>query len=89
MKSGYLNMIPVLSDKFINLKTLKNTMKKFTTFLAAATFVVALSSCGSKPAETTEAPATEAVATETPAADAAATVDTAAAAVVDTAAAKM
>ena len=32
-------------------------MKKFTTILAAATFVVALSSCGSKPAETTETPA--------------------------------
>ncbi len=32
-------------------------MKKFTSILAAATFVVALSSCGSKPAETTEATA--------------------------------
>lgn len=65
-------------------------MKKFTTFLAAATFVVALSSCGNKQAENTEATATDSTAmtTEAPAVDsAAATVDTAAAATVDTAAA--
>jgi hypothetical protein len=30
-------------------------MKKFTSILAAATFVVALASCGSKTAETTDA----------------------------------
>jgi len=58
-------------------------MKKFASFLAAATFVVALSSCGSKPAETTET-ATE-VATEV-ATDAAAVVDSAAA-VIDSVAA--
>jgi hypothetical protein len=56
-------------------------MKKFTTILAAATFVVALSSCGSKPAETTEAtadstamaaPAVDSAAMAAPAADSAA-----------------
>lgn len=49
-------------------------MKKIATFFAAAAFVVALSSCGSKPeeapaAETTETPAAEAPAAEAPAAD--------------------
>ena len=62
-------------------------MKKFLSFLAAATFVVALSSCGGSseeaPAENTEM-ATEP--TTEPAAEAAAVVDSAAA-VVDTAAA--
>ncbi len=62
-------------------------MKKFLSFLAVATFVVALSSCGSK----TEAPAegtadTTAVAATVDTAAVAATVDTAAV-TVDTAAA--
>ena len=65
-------------------------MKKFLSFLAVATFVVALSSCGSK----TEAPAegtdSTAVVTETPAADTtmAPAADTTAAPAADTTAAK-
>ncbi|HOS48621.1 MAG TPA: hypothetical protein PLG57_08285 [Bacteroidia bacterium] len=58
-------------------------MKKFLSFLAVATFVVALSSCGSK----TEAPAEGTTDTAAVAAEAAPAVDTAAAATVDTAAA--
>lgn len=59
-------------------------MKKITSFLAVATFVVALSSCGSKPAENA-AEATTEVATE--ATEAATEATTEAAAVVDSAAA--
>jgi len=39
-------------------------MKKFTSILAAATFVVALSSCGNKSAETTETPVDSVAVTE-------------------------
>lgn len=39
-------------------------MKKFTSILAAATFVVALASCGSKTAETTETPVDSVAVTE-------------------------
>jgi predicted small lipoprotein YifL len=56
-------------------------MKKFLSFLAVATFVVALSSCGSK----TEAPAEGTTDTAAVAAEAAPAMDTTAAAV-DTAA---
>lgn len=82
---GYLFLTGVLSDKFINLKTQHNKMKKFASILAAATFVVALSSCGNKQAENTEA-AVDSTATEV-ATEATAVVDSAATAVVDSAAA--
>jgi hypothetical protein len=59
-------------------------MKKFASFFAAATFVVALASCGSKTAENAET-ATDSTAVEMT--TEAAPVDTAAAAVVDSAAA--
>ncbi len=59
-------------------------MKKFTSILAVATVVVALASCGSKPAETAET-MVDSTATEMEAV--VETVDSAAVAVVDTAAA--
>lgn len=63
-------------------------MKKFATFFAAAAFVVALSACGSKPAEeSTEATATEAPAEAPVEAPVEATMDTTAAVATDSAAA--
>lgn len=80
---GLPNAYLGIKCKFLTKKTQFNKMKNLLSFLAVATFVVALSSCGSKPAETTETmvDSTAAVVEETP------TVDSTATAVVDSAAA--
>lgn len=80
-KAGYLRRRTVLSVTQTTNQTTNNKMKKIVSFFVAATFAVALTSCGSKPAETTEtetaveAPAAEPAAE--PAADMAASTETA------------
>ena len=85
--AGYLLTLPVLNGSYNQIYQTLN-MKKFLSFLAAATFVVALSSCGgsSEEAATTEATEVATEATTEATTEAAAVVDSAAA-VVDTAAA--
>lgn len=82
--SGLPNAYLGIKCKFLTKKNSTYKMKNLLSFLAVATFVVALSSCGSKPAETTETmvDSTAAAVEET-----VATVDSAATAVVDSAAA--
>ena len=80
--SGLPNAYSGIKCKFLTKKNSTYKMKNLLSFLAVATFVVALSSCGSKPAETTET----AVDSTTVVEETVATVDSAAA-VVDSAAA--
>ncbi len=61
-------------------------MKKVATFFAMASVIVALSSCGSKTAESTEATDSSAVVTETPMEEAPAPVADSSAMMTDTAA---
>jgi hypothetical protein len=88
--SGLPNAYLGIKCKFLTKKNSTYKMKNLLSFLAVATFVVALSSCGSKPAETTETmvDSTAAVVEEAAAVvDSAAAVVDSAAAVVDSAAA--
>jgi hypothetical protein len=89
--SGLPNAYLGIKCKFLTKKNSTYKMKNLLSFLAVATFVVALSSCGSKPAETTETmvDSTAAAVVEEAAAvvDSAAAVVDSAAAVVDSAAA--
>jgi hypothetical protein len=88
--SGLPNAYSGIKCKFLTKKNSTYKMKNLLSFLAVATFVVALSSCGSKPAETTETmvDSTAAVVEEATATmDSATAVVDSAAAVVDSAAA--